>query len=93
MKKTGVDDVLKGSRGREKGKKEEEKEENGGYKKKKLKKKKIKKKSKKLNQFITEKKCLYFLLGDFLFLGFYFSLHGLIIMKIFFILLTLLRYY
>lgn len=88
MKKTGVDDVLKGSRGREKGKKEEEKEENGGYKK-----KKIKKKSKKLNQFITEKKCLYFLLGDFLFLGFYFSLHGLIIMKIFFILLTLLRYY
>lgn len=59
----------------------------------KLKKKKIKKKSKKLNQFITEKKCLYFLLGDFLFLGFYFSLHGLIIMKIFFILLTLLRYY
>ena len=34
MKKTGVDDVLKGSRGREKGKKEEEKEENGGYKKK-----------------------------------------------------------
>lgn len=87
MKKTGVDDVLKGSRGREKGKKEEEKEENEGYKK------KIKKKSKKLNQFITEKKCLYFLLGDFLFLGFYFSLHGLIIMKIFFILLTLLRYY
>ena len=81
-----------GEERKERRKKKKKKTED--IKKKKLKKKKkIKKKSKKLNQFITEKKCLYFLLGDFLFLGFYFSLHGLIIMKIFFILLTLLRYY